>query len=240
MPWQDYQIRIKGPAVDDLVRNFVSRWNSYQDHSKENELQTDKPILSWHVGYTSPPSGKCQVQVLRSASLDMRIQEHKGTREVGEPQMKQDDILRAMNQLIHNAEHYIYIENQFFISAFGEPSVPDNAPYSPEAKEISRLDRIEAVATKLVHGDSNKQPVNQIGQWLGDRIKNVIYATYTHDFHVCIVLPVHPEGKLDDGSIMAQVHLTRQQKPAEPRAAGIVGETATGQRAARKLECVNS
>lgn len=210
MPWQDYQIRIKGPAVDDLVRNFVSRWNSYQDHSKENELQTDKPILSWHVGYTSPPSGKCQVQVLRSASLDMRIQEHKGTREVGEPQMKQDDILRAMNQLIHNAEHYIYIENQFFISAFGEPSVPDNAPYSPEAKEIARLDRIEAVATKLVHGDSNKQPVNQIGQWLGDRIKNVIYATYTHDFHVCIVLPVHPEGKLDDGSIMAQVHLTRQ------------------------------
>ncbi|HCM2000030.1 TPA: phospholipase [Salmonella enterica subsp. salamae serovar [1],40:z35:e,n,x,z15] len=210
MPWQDYQIRIEGPAVDDLVRNFVSRWNSYRDHSKENELQTDKPVLTWRTGYTSLQPGKCQVQVLRSASLDMRIQEYNGTPEVGEPQTKQDDILRAMNQLIHNAEHYIYIENQFFISAFGEPSVPDNAPYSPEAKEIARLDRIKAVATKLVYGDSDKQPVNQIAQWLGDRIKNVIYARYTHDFHVCIVLPVHPEGKLDDGSIMAQVHLTRQ------------------------------
>ncbi|HAE8197595.1 TPA_asm: hypothetical protein GNB21_004482 [Salmonella enterica subsp. indica serovar 41:b:1,7] len=133
-----------------------------------------------------------------------------GTQEVREPAIKQDDILRAMNQLIHNAEHYIYIENQFFVSAFGEPSVPDNAPYSPEAKEIARLDRIKAVTTKLVYGDSDKQPVNQIAQWLGDRIKNVIYARYTHDFHVCIVLPVHPEGKLDDGAVMAQVHLTRQ------------------------------
>ncbi|VAE73045.1 cardiolipin synthetase [Enterobacter hormaechei] len=210
MPWQDYQVKIEGPAVDDLVRNFVSRWNSYWVHSKENELQTDKPVLTWRAGYTSSQPGKCQVQVLRSASLGMRIQEHNGTQEVREPAMKQDDILRAMNQLIHNAEHYIYIENQFFVSAFGEPSVPDNAPYSPEAKEIARLDRIKAVATKLVYGDSDKQPVNQIAQWLGDRIKNVIYARYTHDFHVCIVLPVHPEGKLDDGAVMAQVHLTRQ------------------------------
>ncbi|MGX4996741.1 phospholipase D-like domain-containing protein [Enterobacter hormaechei] len=210
MPWQDYQVKIEGPAVDDLVRNFVSRWNSYWVHSKENELQTDKPVLTWRAGYTSSQPGKCQVQVLRSASLGMRMQEHNGTQEVREPAMKQDDILRAMNQLIHNAEHYIYIENQFFVSAFGEPSVPDNAPYSPEAKEIARLDRIKAVATKLVYGDSDKQPVNQIAQWLGDRIKNVIYARYTHDFHVCIVLPVHPEGKLDDGAVMAQVHLTRQ------------------------------
>lgn len=210
MPWQDYQIRIEGPAVDDLVRNFVARWNSYWDRSKENELQTNKPVLTWRAEYTSPQSGGCQVQVLRSASLNMRVQEYKETQGVAEPRMKQDDILRAMNQLIHNAEHYIYIENQFFVSAFGEPSIPDNAPYSPEAKEIARLDRIKAVATKLVYGDSDKQPVNLVAQWLGDRIKNVIYARYSHDFHVCIVLPVHPEGKLDDGAVMAQVHLTRQ------------------------------
>lgn len=47
MPWQDYQMKIEGPAVDDLVRNVVSRWNSYQDHTKENELQIDKPILNY-------------------------------------------------------------------------------------------------------------------------------------------------------------------------------------------------
>jgi phosphatidylserine/phosphatidylglycerophosphate/cardiolipin synthase-like enzyme len=29
MPWQDYQMQIDGPAVYDLVRNFVFRWNSY-------------------------------------------------------------------------------------------------------------------------------------------------------------------------------------------------------------------
>ncbi|GJL00334.1 hypothetical protein TUM17569_57940 [Klebsiella oxytoca] len=29
-------------------------------------------------------------------------------------------------------------------------------------------------------------------------------------FHVYIVLPVYPEGRLDDPAIVAQIHLTRQ------------------------------
>ncbi|ELM9756326.1 phospholipase [Salmonella enterica] len=208
MPWQDYQVRIEGPAVDDLVRNFVWRWNSYGVKSKENELQTDKPHLTAPVGYPSPNLGTRQVQVLRSASQEMRTREYEGKSGAPKPKMKQDDIRRSMFQLIWKAEHYIYIENQFFISAFGKPSIADNAPLSAVAKEIPG--KTAATASKGGPGDSNAEPTNEIAEWLGDRIKHTIYANMQQPFHVYIVLPVHPEGKLNDGTIAAQVHQTRQ------------------------------
>uniref|UniRef100_UPI003D31B525 phospholipase D-like domain-containing protein n=1 Tax=Citrobacter freundii TaxID=546 RepID=UPI003D31B525 len=212
MPWQDYHIRIKGPAVDDLTRNFVLRWNSYTDREKSNVLQTTKPYLQYSSGYHSPKAGSCQIQVLRSASLKMRILEFTGSKYHGAemnnpPSLTQNDILKSMLLLISKAEHYIYIENQFFVSAFGAPSVEDVSELSDEALEITGL---SAGITKGVLGDSNALPVNQIAGWLGDRIKHSIYACVEQPFHVCIVLPVHPEGKLDNGAIVAQVHLTRQ------------------------------
>ena len=211
MPWQDYHIRIRGPAVDDLVRNFVLRWNSYKDRERTNALQTIKPYLQCRSGYHSPKAGSCQIQVLRSAALDMRNLEFHGSishgAEMNKPSMPQNDILKSMHLLISKAEHYIYIENQFFISAFGNPSVEDLSVLSDESLEIvSWIDG----ATKIMPGDSDALPVNPVAEWLGDRIKQSIYACVEQPFHVCIVLPVHPEGKLDDGSIVTQVHLTRQ------------------------------
>lgn len=213
MPWQDYHIRIKGPAVDDLTKNFVLRWNSYEDRKRHNILQTIKPYLQYKLGYHSSkkPDG-CQIQVLRSASLEMRNLEFKGSKEYGaealsKPTLTQNDILKSMHLLISKAEHYIYIENQFFVSAFGRPSVEDLSKLSDEALEItSALD----ATTKAIPGESDALPMNQIAAWLGDRIKHSIYACVEQPFHVCIVLPVHPEGTLDNGAIVAQVHLTRQ------------------------------
>lgn len=45
MPWQDYQVQIEGPAVYDLVRNFVFRWNSYGHPGPDNPLETPIPEL---------------------------------------------------------------------------------------------------------------------------------------------------------------------------------------------------
>lgn len=44
----------------------------------------------------------------------------------------------------------------------------------------------------------------------GDRIKRAIFSHVAQPFHVYIVLPVYPEGRLDDPAIVAQIHLTRQ------------------------------
>ncbi|EOF5434772.1 phospholipase D-like domain-containing protein [Salmonella enterica] len=213
MPWQDYHIRIKGPAVDDLTRNFVLRWNSYENRKRHSLLQTIKPYLQYKPGYhSSKKVDGCQIQVLRSASLEMRSLEFKESKKYGaevmsKPTLTQNDILKSMHLLISKAEHYIYIENQFFVSAFGRPSVEDVSELSDEALEITSA---SDMVTKFVPGESDALPMNQIAAWLGDRIKHSIYACVEQPFHVCIVLPVHPEGTLDNGPIVAQVHLTRQ------------------------------
>ncbi|MCE0828760.1 hypothetical protein LVQ78_22405 [Buttiauxella sp. A2-C2_NF] len=45
MPWQDYHMQIEGPAVYDLVRNFVFRWNSYGHPYPNSPLKTPVPEL---------------------------------------------------------------------------------------------------------------------------------------------------------------------------------------------------
>lgn len=206
MPWQDYQMQIEGPAVDDLVRNFVLRWNSYSHRYPDNPLQTQIPEMEMPATH-SVKKGNCQLQVLRSASLKMRREEYKGMADVApKARMKQDDILRSLHLLISKAEHYIYIENQFFVSAFGESSIPPDSELSPVADKLNP--KFDSWATRLL--PDNDMPQNPVAEWLGDRIKRVVFSNMKQPFHVYIVLPVYPEGRLDDPAIVAQIHLTRQ------------------------------
>ncbi|EMG9277057.1 TPA: phospholipase D-like domain-containing protein [Enterobacter cloacae] len=206
MPWQDYQVQIEGPAVDDLIRNFVLRWNSYSHRWPDNPLQTRVPELEIPA-IPSVKKGSCQVQVLRSASLNMRLDEHKNMPEIApKARLKQDDILRSLHLLISKAEHYIYIENQFFVSAFEKSSITPDRELSPVANNLNP--KFASWATRLLPND--EAPQNPVAEWLGDRIKRAIFSHMTQPFHVCIVLPVHPEGRLDDPAIVAQIHLTRQ------------------------------
>ncbi|ELP9172202.1 phospholipase [Salmonella enterica] len=211
-PWQDYQVKIVGPAVNDLVRNFVLRWNSFDVNKKnDNKLQTSCPRLTF-IPFSQPENGHCQIQVLRSASLEMRKAEFKYSskelRPKSAPTMLQDDILRGMHALISKAEHYIYIENQFFISAFGSPSTGVDDDLSPIANSIDKP--LIEWATRKMPGDQWALPRNQIVEWLSDKIKWTILGYKPQPFHIYIVLPVHPEGKLNDGTIVAQIHQTRQ------------------------------
>jgi len=206
MPWQDYQMQIEGPAVHDLVRNFVFRWNSYGSSYPNNPLQTQIPVLKI-PSIPQEKKGSCQVQVLRSASLNMRRDEHKHMPdEAPNAKVKQDDILRSIHLLISKAEHYIYIENQFFVSAFEKSSIRDKDPLSPVADSINPS--VSTFATRILPDD--EAPQNPVAEWLGDRIKRAIFSSMVQPFHVYIVLPVNPEGRLDDPTIVAQIHLTRQ------------------------------
>lgn len=206
MPWQDYQVQIEGPAVDDLIKNFVLRWNSYSYRYPRNPLQTLIPELAMPA-VPAAKKGTCQVQVLRSASLSMRKDEHKHMPDAApNPALKQDDILQSMFLLICKAEHYIYIENQFFVSAFGTSSIRPGSELSPVARSLNPS--ASAWATRILPDEDG--PQNPMAEWLGDRIKRAIFSHMVQPFHVCIVLPVCPEGRLDDPTIVAQIHLTRQ------------------------------
>ncbi|XP_018427662.1 PREDICTED: phospholipase D2-like [Nanorana parkeri] len=112
MPWRDIGAVILGKAARDASRHFIQRWNftktmkskykgSSFPHLLPKSLSTaDKPQ------YSVPGCHSATVQVLRSVdNWSVGCHEY--------------SILNAYLHCIANAEHYIYIENQFFISCTG-------------------------------------------------------------------------------------------------------------------------
>ncbi|WP_043310726.1 phospholipase D-like domain-containing protein [Pseudomonas sp. ML96] len=107
---------------------------SYIDTSRPLKLDIGKPNPVWINAPSqlpkppAPQQGGVSVQVLRSASSRMIQQEQKGRRRAGvelptpsgiEPDGGQANCKLAMLQAISSAQQFIYIENQFFQSAFG-------------------------------------------------------------------------------------------------------------------------
>lgn len=209
MPWQDVHCKIVGPATDDLVRNFVLRWNSARPKTRL-ALPTKKKY---------PIENKCLVQVLRSAPYRMRIKEHAvldnaERRQMSQPLRAQDDILRAMNTLIQKAQHFIYIESQFFVSGFKNEAKNEAQPTRPAQQVIDAGGGAGRAATRVWELEwknrGNEPPSNTLLKTLGDRIDQVIRDCVGQPFHVYITLPVHPEGKLNEGAIVGQVYWTMQ------------------------------
>ncbi|KAJ8357090.1 hypothetical protein SKAU_G00198840 [Synaphobranchus kaupii] len=111
MPWHDISSVVHGRAARDVARHFIQRWNftklvkpkysslSYpyllpKSHTTANDLR-----------YQVPGSVNARVQILRSAcDWSAGIKYH------------EESIHNAYIQVIVKSKHYIYIENQFFIS----------------------------------------------------------------------------------------------------------------------------
>lgn len=222
MPWQDVQLKIVGPAVSHLATNFVLRWN----------MAVADKTLSGLPKLPLPPEprsfarkGGHSVQMLRSASHKMVEAEMKAMKSDEQSRLHAEfghnHIHHAMVRLIENAEHFIYIENQFFSTAYGPEGFGDDPP--PEVKRSPEIKLVDSAFKSAVTqhmpytGDGKLPPRNLIGQALGEKLRAVIMnvATPAPDgkyspFHVYITLPVHPEGKLNDPVIMTQVHHTMQ------------------------------
>ncbi|KAJ6632257.1 phospholipase D/nuclease [Mycena sp. CBHHK59/15] len=143
MPWHDVHMTLSGPVVLDIVQHFTERWNEikkrkYREKAEvvwlalphniaaaPNEAVARHPHRErWHemghrykqrfLGmddeepsphYPVRPSPGCRVQVVRSVS------------DWSHGVLIEHSIQNAYCQLIEEAEHFIYIENQFFISS---------------------------------------------------------------------------------------------------------------------------
>ncbi|KAF9652544.1 phospholipase D [Thelephora ganbajun] len=143
MPWHDTHMTFVGPCVLDVVQHFVERWNEIKKRKYVNDDHYEWLALphnivaspteavvrhphreAWHTMgrrfkqrfhidgrgedldsvYGRGPYGTCRVQVVRSVC------------DWSHGVLKEDSIQNAYCQLIREANHYIYIENQFFIS----------------------------------------------------------------------------------------------------------------------------
>ena len=109
MPWHDISMQVVGQPARDLTRHFVQRWN-YVLRGRKPTRPT--PFLLPPPDYVAADlealglSGTCEVQILRSASewsLGLIDTEH--------------SIMNAYCKMIEESEHFVYIENQFFITS---------------------------------------------------------------------------------------------------------------------------
>jgi phospholipase D1/2 len=145
MPWHDIHSSVSGPAVRDLSRNFMRRWNgiaqryesSYTRVASVSQLDVvfnmlglqPTPGISIPRLYMEnkindqPKAGKCWVQVLRSAPCTMQLDEASGNRRSekmdNSKKHEQNNCLKAMLTAIQGAQKFLYIEGQFFQSAYG-------------------------------------------------------------------------------------------------------------------------
>lgn len=110
MPWHDISMQVVGQPARDLTRHFVQRWNYI--------LRQRKPTRP--TPFLLPPpdfnpadlealglNGTCEVQLLRSA----------GPWSIGTPEKTEHSIMNAYLKMIEESEHFVYIENQFFITS---------------------------------------------------------------------------------------------------------------------------
>ncbi|KAM4620740.1 phospholipase D2 [Polymixia lowei] len=116
MPWRDLSAAMHGKAARDVARHFIQRWNftkmfknKYKDKFYPCLLPKSHSTADL-LPFTVPGSRKAKVQVLRSVDRWSA-----GTCESA--------ILNAYIHTIENSQHYIYIENQFFISCADGKSV---------------------------------------------------------------------------------------------------------------------
>uniref|UniRef100_A0A672QHL2 Phospholipase n=1 Tax=Sinocyclocheilus grahami TaxID=75366 RepID=A0A672QHL2_SINGR len=111
MPWHDIASVVHGKAARDVARHFIQRWN-FTKIMKPKYRSLSYPYLlpkshttANEIKYQVPGCTQTNVQLLRSASdWSAGIKYH------------EESIHTAYVNAIENSKHYIYIENQFFIS----------------------------------------------------------------------------------------------------------------------------
>ncbi|KAJ1766493.1 hypothetical protein IW140_001438 [Coemansia sp. RSA 1813] len=107
MPWHDVHMAMIGQPTRDIARHFIQRWNFIK--SSKGMAKTHMPFLMPKGEYSATRNdlqyrGSCRTQLLRSsAEWSLGI-------------TKESSIHTAYCEMIRNAKHFIYIENQFFVS----------------------------------------------------------------------------------------------------------------------------
>ncbi|KAG0217601.1 hypothetical protein BGX33_010118 [Mortierella sp. NVP41] len=116
MPWHDVSVGVAGQPARDIARHFVQRWNfvKLEKGMKKNHMKFLTPKGEFvSTRNESGWTGTQKVQLLRSSTI--------WSQGVDLERSIQDAYLSS----IQNAEHFIYIENQFFVTLAAENGHPD-------------------------------------------------------------------------------------------------------------------
>ncbi|KAG1441840.1 hypothetical protein G6F56_011311 [Rhizopus delemar] len=129
MPWHDMTVGMVGPIARDVARHFIQRWNFLK--ASKGMHRSNVPYLMPKGEYVAARDeslfkGTCRVQLLRSSS-----QWSSGI-------TREHSIYNAYMECITKSKHFIYIENQFFISTTREDKLLRNKIAQAIVERIKR------------------------------------------------------------------------------------------------------
>lgn len=146
MPWHDVAMGVIGPCIYDIAEHFVLRWNFCKRDKYKRDERYD--WLTMHgrtgededlIGVQRPdhPVGEYIHHPLsaiegKAGNPDSTNNKHgtvhaqlcRSSADWSSGILVEHSIQNAYCETIRNAEHYVYIENQFFITATGEEQAP--------------------------------------------------------------------------------------------------------------------
>ena len=142
MPWHDVAMGVIGDCVYDIAEHFILRWNFV----KRDKYKRDDgyPWLTMEgregdnedlVAVQRPkfPVGGYEHHPLSKLETKPWAHEHQGTVHAQVVRSSCDwssgilvehSIQNAYSEVVRNAQHFVYIENQFFITATGDEQAP--------------------------------------------------------------------------------------------------------------------
>lgn len=140
MPWHDVAMGVIGPCVYDIAEHFVLRWNFIKRDKYKRDERFDWLELQGRqgededlVGVQRPkhPVGDYVVHPftpMETKNLDNRGSIHaqiiRSSGDWSSGILTDHSIQNAYSDIIRKAEHFVYIENQFFITATGDQQSP--------------------------------------------------------------------------------------------------------------------
>ncbi|PLB46136.1 putative phospholipase PldA [Aspergillus steynii IBT 23096] len=140
MPWHDVAMGLMGDCVYDIAEHFVLRWNFIKRDKYKRDDNVDWLLLEGRTGEDEDlvavqrPKYPCgdyiqhPLQPLSSKPLGnqgtARAQIVRSSADWSSGILTEHSIQNAYKEVISKAEHFVYIENQFFITATGDQQAP--------------------------------------------------------------------------------------------------------------------
>lgn len=110
MPWHDTGLQLIGQPARDLCRHFTQRWNYLlrnKNHTRKFPFLVPAPDFTPEELEKYQISGTCEAQICRSA----------GPWSLGTSKTVEHSIQNAYLKCIQMSDHFVYIENQFFVTS---------------------------------------------------------------------------------------------------------------------------
>ena len=145
LPWHDVAMGLVGECVIDIAEHFVLRWNFIKRDKYKRDAGVDYLCMTSRAQADGSNPDEDLIAIQRPkhpvgnfiehplSSLEKKNLADQGTVHAQIVRSSDDwssgiltdhSIQNAYSEVIENAQHYVYIENQFFITATGEHQAP--------------------------------------------------------------------------------------------------------------------